>query len=252
MLTVPANKTNAGYSKPVHRAMGDAIHECEAVRSSLPQCVDAKTGRRVNYLLMDRGRQLGVNFINLTLIPILCEKAGVPLSDAKGNITSHRARSTIASQLYNAPEPMSLDALKEWLGHGSAESTKWYAALGHTRLAREYLSAEYFERNVAVVNVLLDRDAIVSGAAARGEPYKYVHLGHGYCSNPYWAKCAHRMVCQRCEFYVPLDSARVAALEASEHNLRLLEQIPITESEKRALEADLDTLNRLSGSGLAQ
>ncbi len=47
---------------------------------------------------------------------MLCRKAGVPDADVRGPITSHRARSTIATQLYNAEEPMSLLALKEWLG----------------------------------------------------------------------------------------------------------------------------------------
>ncbi|MDX2548549.1 hypothetical protein ACOT81_39785 [Streptomyces sp. WI04-05B] len=39
---------------------------------------------------------------------MLCRRAGAPAADVRGNITSHRARSTIASQLYNAKEPMAL------------------------------------------------------------------------------------------------------------------------------------------------
>jgi hypothetical protein len=134
---------------------------------------------------------------------MLCRKARVPCSDTRGQITSHRARSTIATQLYNANEPMSLLALKEWLGHRCLESAQWYAAVTPEKLTQAYADARYFERNVAVVQVLLDRDAIESGAAAKGEPYKYVHLGHGYCANPYWTQCSHRMACQRRDFYVP-------------------------------------------------
>jgi hypothetical protein len=44
---------------------------------------------------------------------MLRRKAGILGSDHRGQITSHRARSTIATQLYNAKEPMSLWALKE-------------------------------------------------------------------------------------------------------------------------------------------
>jgi hypothetical protein len=40
-----------------------------------------------------------------------------------------------------------------------------------------------FERNIAVVQVLLDRTAIESGAAGKGDTYKYVHPGHGHCAN---------------------------------------------------------------------
>lgn len=54
-------------------------------------------------------------YINETLILILCHKAGIPKADAKGNITSHRARSTIASQLFNAKEPMHFSSCKSGL-----------------------------------------------------------------------------------------------------------------------------------------
>lgn len=55
-----------------------------------------------------RARRVDKHYINNTIIPLLCGKAGVPTTDVRGNITSHRARSTIASQLYNAKEPMTL------------------------------------------------------------------------------------------------------------------------------------------------
>jgi hypothetical protein len=38
--------------------------------------------------------------------------AGIPVEDARGKITCHRARSTIATQLFNAKEPMSLFELQ--------------------------------------------------------------------------------------------------------------------------------------------
>jgi hypothetical protein len=206
----------------------------------------------VDLLFIYRGRPLGKCIINHTIIPTLCKKAGVPERDARGSITSHRARSTIASQLYNAKQPMSLFALKEWLGHRRLESTQWYAKVMPDKLTEAYLDARYFERNVAVVQVLLDRAAIENGAAAKGETYKYVHLGHGYCANPYWAQCVHRMACQRCEFYVPGSSAKAQALEADAHNLKLLEQIPVTDTERKALEGDRKALKKLIGAGVPE
>jgi hypothetical protein len=91
------------------------------------------------------------------------------------------------------------------------------------------------------------RVAIVNGAATKGGTYKYVHLGHGYCANPYWVQCLHRMACQRCELYLPGDSARAQALEADTHNLKLLEQIPVTETERQALEGDRKILRNCLG-----
>ena len=55
------------------------------------------------------------------------------------------------------------------------------------------------------------------------------------------------MACQRCEFYVPGDSAKAQALEADAHNLKLLEQIPVTETERKALEGDRKALQKLIG-----
>jgi Phage integrase family len=125
--------------------------------------------------------------INHTVIPVLCRKAGVPEQDARGSITSHRARSTIATQLYNAKQPMSLFALKEWLGHRRLESTQWYAKVTPDKLTEAYLDARYFERNVAVVQVLLDRSAIEGGQRRRARPTSTfisdtaiarIHIGH--------------------------------------------------------------------------
>jgi hypothetical protein len=245
LLEVPANKTSGPYVKPVHRAVGEAIEEWQQIRPATKTIVDDKTGELADLLFVNRGRPLGVCIVNHTIIPALCRKAGVPEKDARGSITSHRARSTIATQLYNAKQPMSLFALKEWLGHRRLESTQWYAKVTPDKLTEAYLDARYFERNVAVVQILLNRAAIESGAAAKGETYKYVHLGHGYCANPYWAQCVHRMACQRCEFYVPGDSTKAQALEADAHNLKLLEQIPVTETERKALEGDRKALQKL-------
>jgi hypothetical protein len=42
---------------------------------------------------------------------------------------SHRARATIATQLLNAREPLSLADLQQWLGHKHPSSTRHYAAI---------------------------------------------------------------------------------------------------------------------------
>ena len=53
------------------------------------------------------------------------------------------------------------------------------------------------------------------------------------------------MACQRCDFYVPGDSTRAQALEANTNNQRLLEQIPVTETERKALAGDQAALKQL-------
>jgi hypothetical protein len=125
---------------------------------------------------------IGMAFLNATLIPLLCRKAGIPEADARGKLTSHRARSTIASMLGNAKEPMTLLELQQRLGHRWPASTQHYFQILPTKLGRAYADADYFRRNIRTVDVLIDEQTILSGAAASGVPWKYFDLGHGLCA----------------------------------------------------------------------
>ncbi len=125
---------------------------------------------------------------------MLCRKAGVPAADVRGSI---------ASQLYNAKEPMTLFELQAWLGHRSPQSTQFYAKISASTLTRAYTDAGYFSRNVRTIEVLIDRDAVAAGTAASGEPWQHYDLGHGYCAYTFFEQCPHRMACARCDFYTP-------------------------------------------------
>ena len=94
-------------------------------------------------------------------------RSGVPAVDVRGSITSHRARSTIASQLYNAKEPMTLFELQAWLGHRTPTTTQHYAKITPNTLSRAYNDAGYFARNVRTIEVLVDRDAVAGRPRSR-------------------------------------------------------------------------------------
>ena len=192
-----------------------------------------------------RARRVSTSYINNTIIPMLCRKAGVPAADVRGSITSHRARSTIASQLYNAKEPMTLFELQAWLGHRSPQSTQYYAKITPNTLSRAYSEAGYFERNVRTIEVLVDRDAVASGAAAAGEPWQHYDLGHGYCSHTFFEQCQHRMACARCDFYTPKTSSKGQLLEAKENLQKMLAAIPLTDDERAAVDDGQATLDQL-------
>ncbi len=235
LLDVPVNKTGTAFTKPVDAVVGAAVAAWEGVRPPQPRWLDEKTGERVHLLFSHRGRRVGINYINDVVIPLLCRKAGIEPEDARGPITSHRARATIASQLYNAKEPLTLFELQEWLGHRSPESTRHYTRISPTKLAKSYEDAGYFARNLRAVEVLIDQDAIRSGTAA-SEPWKYFDLGHGYCTYDFFDQCPHRMACARCAFYEPKASARAQALEGKANLLRLRQEIPLNDAELRAVE----------------
>ena len=192
-----------------------------------------------------RARQIGANYLNRSLIPLLCRKAGVPEHDARGDITSHRARSTIASQLYNAKEPLSLFELQEWLGHRVVSSTQHYAKKSPTKVAKAYEKAGYFGRNLRTIEVLIDQDIIKSGAAASGEPWKFYDLGHGYCTYEFFDQCPHRMACARCSFYRSKGSSQAQLLEGKANLQMMLQEIPLGEDERAAVEDGITAMEEL-------
>ena len=204
-----------------------AVHSPRTAEDS-----DRKTGEHVDFLFAHRAKRLAKTYINAAVIPSLCRKAGVPAADVRGNITSHRARSTIATQLYNAKEPMTLFELQAWLGHRSADTTQNYAKITPNTLSRAYSDAGYFERNVRTIEVLIDRQAAENGAAASGEPWQYYDLGHGYCGYTFFEQCPHRMACAKCDFYTPKDSSKALLLEARDNLQRCSPRSPsLTTSE---------------------
>lgn len=182
LLDVPVHKTGTAFTKPVDPLVGHAIEAWQARRPQQPHTFDRKTNERVDMLFAVRAQPVAKTYINRTIIPALCRKAGVPATDVRGTITSHRARSTIASQLYNAKEPMTLFELQAWLGHRTPSTTQHYAKISPNTLSKAYTEAGYFARNVRTIEVLLDRDAITSGAAAAGQPWQHYDLGHGFCT----------------------------------------------------------------------
>ncbi|MDU8990976.1 hypothetical protein [Streptomyces mirabilis] len=105
LLHIPANKTTAAFSKPVDPIVGELIDAWKDVRPAQPDITDRKTGQRRQHLFCYRAQLIGSAYLNDKLIAILCAKAGIPESDSRGALTSHRARATIATELLNAKYP---------------------------------------------------------------------------------------------------------------------------------------------------
>jgi integrase len=244
-LDVPVNKTSQAFTKPVDPLLGDAVRAWEQERPLQPAMLDPKTGELVQYLFAYRGYAISRNVLNGFIIPMLCRKAGVPEQDARGRLTSHRARSTIASQLFNAKEPMSLFDLQAWLGHRSLNSTQHYAKISPTKLAHAYRNADYFARNVRTIEVLIDQTAVLNGDAANGLPWKYYDLGHGYCTYDFFDQCEHRMACAHCAFYRPKQAFLTLLEEKQRHLMHMRQDIPLTDLELATVEGDLAATEQL-------
>ena len=239
-LDIPANKTTTAFTKPIPPIVGKIIEEWESERyPDQAAALDDTTNETVHFLFSHRNRRISTRYVNAVLLPALRRRAGVPEEDSRGTISSHRARATIASQLYNAPDPWTLAELQAFLGHSSPASTRYYAAVDLTRLAKKYAASGYLERNAAMIEVLVDVESLAQG----DETALYYEMGHGLCANPYWHKCHYRMACVKCEMYVPGDGAQyVRAKEGVRH---MLETIPLTEDEKQAAEGDEEALKKI-------
>lgn len=242
LVEVPYNKTSAPFSKPVAGVVREAVQAWEAVRPDQPRRVDAKTGHLTDFLLSYKGRRISTSYLNRSLIPTLCRKAGVPTEDSRGPITSHRGRSSAVTMLANARQGMSLVELMAWCGHRSPASTMHYLRVRPARLTEAYAKAD---EAAYLVSVLVDAEAVQDGSAAAGAPWKYYDLGSSYCTHAFWSTCAHRLACAGCAFNVPKASSRGQALEAKASLERYLERVPLTADERSAVDGDLSKLDEL-------
>ena len=239
-LLVPVNKTRGSFYVPLPTYTAEAIEAWQVERGARQlEQVDRKDKTLTHYLFQQRNQRMGRAFLNETLIPLLCTRAGVPQTDARGAITSHRARSTIATWLRQAG--VSLDDIAQFLGHTNPNTVKRYARENPLQFARAIRLANPFDR---IVDGLLD-----TGAVAAGKPCVFYYLGLGldarprYCASPVWQACAHRMACVRCGTYVDADQAE--ALEQQDGVLRFEVRVPLLPEEKAAASGDTQTLRTL-------
>ena len=131
-------------------------------------------------------------------------------------------------------------------GHRSIQTTLLYIYLSgrDLKVAKSYADAGYFARNLRAIEVLVDQDTVRSGRAAT-EPWKFFHLGHGYCTYDFFEQCQHRMACAKCEFYMPKESTETSLLEGKTHLSRLLQEIPLGEAEQAAVEDGITAYEKL-------
>ncbi|TGE03547.1 site-specific integrase [Hymenobacter fodinae] len=139
-LRVPKHKSGRAFEKPVPQAVGDAVLAWQHVRPATPAQPDPKTGELTDFLFTRRGGTIGRTYLNHRLIPLLCRKAGIPTHDAYGPITSHRARTTLITSLYNSGKMSLLDIMK-WMNHKSMRTTLHYIDVPDKRIIDAFLQA---------------------------------------------------------------------------------------------------------------
>ena len=235
-LTVPVGKNGFGFSKPVPELVGNGIEIWEGSRPAVPKHWDYKTAEAVDFLFVWRGKRVACEYLNRTIIPVLCRKAGIPVEDALGKITSHRARHTLATQLGDAPTPMSDSDLQHWLGQLSRGSLGHYAHVNQRTILEAYATANHISVDKRQLEQLKEPTTIGGTVATEGESVPSVDLGHGYCTYDFFAQCSQRTPCANCTFYKPKVSLYSLLQEAKSQLLHMMRHLPLSKEVRRAAE----------------
>jgi len=166
------------------------------------------------------------------LIPALCAKAGVDLTDARGRITGHRGRSTRLTLLRRSG--VSLDDLAEYAGHADTRTIRRYARQQPFHLHQIIRNADDVSR---VIEGVIDVQA-----AAQGFPALRWFIGYDadgepmYCGNQLYVTCPHRLDCERCGMFIGGEKARL--LHEGEQTLPITSKVPMTPLEKCVVAGD--------------
>jgi hypothetical protein len=194
--------------------------------------LDQKDREEVEYLFCCRDMRVGWRFLNTSLIPLLCAKAGVDTEDAKGRITGHRGRSTRLTLLRR--NGVGLDDLAEYAGHANTRTIRRYANQDPLQLHQIIKDADDLSR---VMEGVVDLQA-----AAQGLPALRWFIGYGadgepmYCGNQVYVTCPHRLDCKRCGMFIGGEKARL--LREGEQALPVTSKVPMTPLETCVFEGD--------------
>ncbi len=196
------------------------------------QLFDWKDHEYIDYLFCCKDKPIGPKFLNRSLIPALCAKAGVDLTDARGRITGHRGRSTRLTLLRRSG--VSLDDLAEYAGHADTRTIRRYARQQPFHLHQIIRNADDVSR---VIEGVIDIQA-----AAQGFPALRWFIGYDadgepmYCGNQLYVTCPHRLDCERCGMFIGGEKARL--LHEGEQTLPVTSKVPMTPLEKCVVEED--------------
>ena len=232
-LHIPAGKNRGAFWIWLPDYVAEAIKVWKQERPpSQGKLLDQKDREEVEYLFCCRDMRVGWRFINSSLIPLLCARAGVDIEDAKGRITGHRGRSTRLTLLRR--NGVGLDDLAEYAGHANTRTIRRYANQDPLQLHQIIKDADDLSR---VMEGVVDLQA-----AAQGLPALRWFIGYDadgepmYCGNQVYVTCPHRLDCKRCGMFIGGEKARL--LREGEQALPVTSKVPMTPLETCIVEGD--------------
>lgn len=232
-LQIPSGKHRGPFWIWLPDYTADAIHAWKRERPPQQRkLLDKKDREEVDYLFCFQDLRVGASFINGSIIPVLCKRAGVSIEDAKGKITGHRGRSARLTLLRK--NGVSLDDLAEYAGHGDTRTIRRYARQDPIQLHRTIQAADNLSRIIeGVIDMQSAAEALPAlrwfiGYDADGAPM--------FCGNQIYITCPHRLDCERCGMFIGGEKARL--LQEGEQTLPITSKVPMTPLEKCVLNGD--------------
>lgn len=233
-LHIPSGKRNGPFWVWIPDYVADAIDAWKRERpKNLRKLYDRKDRENVDYLFCYKDSRIGAKYINNSLIPVLCKKAGVDIEDTIGRITGHRARSTRLTLL--RIKGVSLEDLAEYAGHSN------------TRTLRKHYVRHRSDQFHRIIKDADDLSRIIEGvvdiqAAAQGLPALRWFIGYDadgepqYCANQVYHTCPHRLDCAKCGMFIGGEKAKL--LHDGGQTLPIESKVPMTPIEKCLVDGD--------------
>jgi integrase len=233
-LHIPSGKNRGPFWIWIPDYVADAIDAWKRERpKNLRKIFDRKDREEVDYLFCSKDSRVGEKYINNSLIPVLCKKAGVDIEDTKGRITGHRARSTRLTLL--RINGVSLEDLAEYAGHAD------------TRTLRKHYVRHRSDQFHRIIKDADDISRIIEGvvdiqAAAQGLPALRWFIGYDadgepqYCANQVYHTCPHRLDCAKCGMFIGGEKAKL--LHEGGQTLPIESKVPMTPIEKCLVDGD--------------
>ena len=158
-LHIPSSKYGGPGWIWIPKYTADAITHWQAERGTdRAPLYDHKDREFAALLFTQRGKHMGLTFLNRRLIPLLCARAGVAPRNAKGAYTAHRGRSARISLLHACG--LELEDLAAYAIHKDTRTIKKYARRHPIHLHRKIARAD-------TLSTVIDVFANVKGDQSR-------------------------------------------------------------------------------------
>ena len=139
-LRVPAGKTMKERVVPLHEEAAEALRTIILRRCASIECpiTDGRTGDKVRFLFMRRGRPMSSEYLFQDSLLHTCTVAGLIDAAGRPTVTAHRFRHTVGTQL--AERGAKLHTIMSILGHESPHMSMIYARISDVEVLRDYRS----------------------------------------------------------------------------------------------------------------